>query len=93
MTDSGNDSSSPDEDAKPRLPGWVRGGVISVAGVLIGAAALALFCIALGVNLRDEGWSEGQSVDRLMLIVSLVGFGIATLLFWIGFILATHAKD
>lgn len=70
----------------------LRGIVIGATGALIGAISLGLFCYALGVNLRDEGWAEDRSVDRTMLVVSLVGFALATLSFWVGLIITTHPR-
>lgn len=80
---------APDERSEPRL--W-RAIAVSGVGVVIGVISLGLFCYALGVNLRDEGWSDDRAVDRRLLTFSLAGFGVATLMFWAGFISISHSK-
>ena len=67
---------------------WFRGAILSVVGVLIGIASLVLFCHALGLNLQDQGWSpDSGSWDSNLgeLLTSFVGFGLSTIIFWIGF--------
>jgi hypothetical protein len=90
------DSQSPETadslSAPPASLWWLRGVLLVVAGMLLGALALGVFCFALGVNLADEGGSNDQQANRPALIVSLVGFAIATLLFWIGFVQTTRAS-
>ena len=76
--------SNPQTNSHP----WLRGAILSVAGGLIGIASLVLFCHALGLNLQDQGWapdSGSWDSNRGELLTSLVGFGISTIIFWIGF--------
>lgn len=95
MTDS-DPTTSPEKEPKSVPPagshGWIRGAAISAAGVLLGMLSLGLFCHSLGVNFSEEGWSETRQINRGAMIASLVGFALATLLFWIGFIQAAHAR-
>lgn len=82
-----------DSETKGR---WQRGAAITSLGVVIGLIAFALFCNALGLNFQDEGWAEGRDqpwqTHRTQLIGSLVGFAIAILLFWLGFIDTTRSR-
>lgn len=74
---------------------WLRGAMISGLGVLIGGIAFVSFCFALGLNFSDQGWPEHQNpwqTNRVALIGTFVGFGIAILLFWLGFFQATRSK-
>ena len=82
-------SSPPDATSRHRL--W-RGITVSGVGVAIGVVSLGLFCYALGVNLRDEGWSDDRAVDRRLVALAMGGFGVATLMFWAGFISVSHSK-
>ncbi len=73
---------------------WLRGAVISGLGVVIGTVAFAVFCYSLGLNFSDEGWADNQpspwQTNRIALIGSLVGFAVAILVFWLGFIQTTR---
>ncbi len=76
-------------------PHWRRGALITGLGVLLGCLALTLFCHAMGLNFSDEGWAENQNAwqeNRAALIGSFVGFGLAILIFWLGFFLTIHSK-
>ena len=67
---------------------WLRGAVVSSIGVVIGVVSLVLFCHALGLNLQDQGWgtsSDAWNTNRGEVIISFVGFGISTIIFWLGF--------
>lgn len=67
---------------------------MSSVGVLIGVASLVLFCHALGLNLRDQGWGAGSdswNTNRDELVTSFIGFGIGTVVFWLGFHRTTKA--
>ena len=75
-----------------RRPPWLRGAVTSAAGVLVGSLALALFCYALGLNFSDEGWPQDQPINRFMLVLSLAGFALAILIFWLGFFQTTYSR-
>ncbi|MAI71247.1 MAG: hypothetical protein CMM01_10070 [Rhodopirellula sp.] len=73
---------------------WLRGAAYSCLGVMIGIASLVLFCHALGLNFRDQGWGSGNdtwNTNRGEVIVSFIGFGIGTVIFWLGFHQTTRA--
>jgi hypothetical protein len=75
---------------------WLSGVLISALGVLIGGMAFALFCFALGLNFSDQGWPENQNpwqTNRVALVGSFAGFGIAILVFWLGLIDATRSTN
>ncbi len=80
---------SPRENSSESNPHpWLRGAVVSSIGVVIGIVSLILFCHALGLNLRDQGWGSGSdswNTNRAEVIVSFIGFGISTVIFWLGF--------
>ena len=62
--------------------------ILTIIGVVIGIVSLVLFCHALGLNLRDQGWGSGSdswNTNRGEVIVSFIGFGIGTVIFWLGF--------
>jgi hypothetical protein len=69
---------------------WLRGVLISSAGVVIGMIAFALFCFSLGLNFQDEGWAADRQIHRPSLVGSLVGLAIAILVFWLGFFQTTR---
>lgn len=74
---------------------WRRGVAVSAIGIAVGMVSLGLFCFSLGLNFRDEGWSDGQPTwekNWAWLLCSLVGFAIAILVFWMGFFQTTHSK-
>ncbi|MDA7915191.1 hypothetical protein N9B98_02870 [bacterium] len=80
--------STPENKTESSPYPWLRGAIYSGIGVVIGIASLVLFCHALGLNLRDQGWgSDTNSWDsnRGELVTSFVGFGISTIIFWLGF--------
>ncbi|MDB4749785.1 hypothetical protein OAF83_02650 [Rubripirellula sp.] len=80
--------STPENQTESPPHPWLRGAVYSGIGVVIGIASLILFCHALGLNLRDQGWgSDTKSWDsnRGELVTSFIGFGISTVIFWLGF--------
>lgn len=75
---------------------WLRGVIISAAGVIIGATALVSFCYSLGLNFQDEGWGDneqGWQTNRPALFGSLVGFALAILVFWLGFFQTTNSRE
>jgi hypothetical protein len=77
-----------DDQPEPTAYPWLRGAVYSGIGVVIGIASLILFCHDLGLNLQDQGWGSDSSswdTNRGELVTSFVGFGIATIIFWLGF--------
>jgi hypothetical protein len=61
---------------------------------VIGTVAFAVFCYSLGLSFSDEGWADNQAsawqTNRVALIGSLVGFSVAILAFWLGFIQTTR---
>lgn len=85
-----------EDESQPARRSWMRGAAITALGVVIGIAAFALFCYAFGLNFEDEGWPKGREqpwqTHRPHLIASFVGFAIAILLFWLGFIDTTRAQ-
>jgi hypothetical protein len=87
---------SSSQDSDPRHS-WYRGAAISALGVLIGTIAFGTFCYAFGLNFSDEGWSDSHDqpwqTHRTQLIGSLIGFTIAILLFWLGFIQTTRSRS
>lgn len=86
---------SPENPPNKNPQPWLRGAAFSSIGVGIGIASLALFCHALGLNLRDEGWgseSDSWNTNRGELISSFIGFGIGTVIFWLGFHQTTKAS-
>ena len=92
MTDDESESPRDSRVAEPAAGRWwLRGVLLASGGIVMGALSLALFCFALGVSFSEEGWSENRAVDGPALVGSLVGFAIATLLFWIGFVQTTRA--
>ena len=67
---------------------WLRGAIFSGVGILIGIVSLMLFCHALDLNLQDQGWAPNSSPwdsNRGELMTSFVGFGVSTIIFWLGF--------
>ncbi len=85
----------PDNENNSESYAWIRGALVSSIGVAIGIASLVLFCHAMGLNLQDEGWSsEGdiQKANRGKLLISFLGFGISTVVFWLGFHQTTKSK-
>lgn len=72
----------------PRL----RTGIWLIAmGTAVFVVALGLFCVALGLDFQNEGWSGSGSVDgesanwsSMQLIVSSIGFTISIVLFFVG---------
>ena len=74
----------------------VQGAVLCGVGVLIGMIALVMCCYSFGVDFRGEGWGEmganSSVLRRQSLILSLVGFGVAIPLFWVGFFRITHPE-
>jgi len=87
MADSENESAA--------IP-WRKGALISGLGVIIGITAFVLFCHSLGLSLRDQGWGESGeswSANRGELVLSFIGFAVATILFWLGFFHVTHSRS
>ena len=87
--------STPESPPEKHPHPWMRGAAVSSIGVVIGIASLVLFCHALGLNLRDEGWgsaSDSWDTNRGEVIVSFIGFGIGTIIFWLGFHQTTRAN-
>ncbi|HBV66024.1 MAG TPA: hypothetical protein DEF45_23735 [Rhodopirellula sp.] len=80
--------SAPENPSENNPPPWLRGAVVSSIGVIIGIVSLVLFCHALGLNLREQGWGSGNdswNTNRSEVIVSFIGFGMSTVIFWLGF--------
>ncbi|MCP4940355.1 MAG: hypothetical protein GY924_00010 [Planctomycetaceae bacterium] len=80
--------STPENPSENNSHPWLRGAAVSGIGVVIGIVSLVLFCHALGLNLRDQGWGSGSdswNTNRGEVIVSFIGFGIGTVIFWLGF--------
>ena len=84
-------SSNP--DPQPKYP-WLRGAVISAAGVVIGTISFAVFCYSLGLNFSDEGWADNRAspwqTNPIGFVGSLAGLSVAILAFWLGFIQTTR---
>ncbi|MCG8649173.1 MAG: hypothetical protein MI861_05035 [Pirellulales bacterium] len=89
MTVDRNDSVDASQ-SHPGKPAWLPAALLSLAGALIGTGSLTLFCVAMGVNLREEGWARGQPVHQPALVISIVGFVMATLMFWLGIVRVTR---
>ena len=52
--------STPENPSENNSHPWLRGAAVSGIGVVIGIVSLVLFCHALGLNLRDQGWGSGS---------------------------------
>lgn len=81
------------DDPQPKSA-WMRGAVITASGVAIGTLSFAAFCYLLGLNFTDEGLSDNQSSpwqdNRIALLITLAGFSISIVAFWIGVIQITR---
>ncbi|TWT71254.1 hypothetical protein [Crateriforma conspicua] len=73
---------------RPLSRRWAVG--LIVFSSLIFTAALVLFCLALGLDLRNEGWS-GPKSDLLqsgrsiaMVVASAVMLAVAIVMFFVG---------
>lgn len=72
----------------PRL----RSGILLIAmGTFVFIAALVFFCVALGLDFQNEGWSgavdaqiETASWNSMPMIVSSIGFTVSIVLFFVG---------
>ena len=87
--------STPEPPAEENSRPWLQGAALSSFGVIIGIASLILFCHALGLNLRDQGWESGSdswNTNRGEVITSFIGFGLGTIIFWLGFHQTTRAR-
>lgn len=78
-------------------PSVIRGAALCGFGILIGLVSLVLCCFAFGADFRSEGWGDlnasSPGLRREYLIASLVGFGAAIPLFWVGFFRITHFES
>jgi hypothetical protein len=87
--------STPEIPSETNPHPWLRGAILSSIGVAIGIASLILFCHALGLNLSDQGWgsagSDSWDTSRGEIVTSFVGFGVGTVIFWLGFHQTTKA--
>ena len=55
----------------------------------MGLVSLMLCCFAFGANLESEGWGDVSAQSaigrQIPFVLSLIGFGVAIPVFWIGF--------
>lgn len=60
-------------------------------GTFVFIAVLGFFCVALGLDFQNEGWSgaveaqaETANWDSVQMIVSSIGFTVSIVLFFLG---------
>ena len=84
-----------DASQEPATIPWRKAILVSGSGIIVGIIAFILFCHALGLSFRDQGWGENETsweTNRVELAFSFLGFAVATVLFWLGFFKATHTR-
>lgn len=70
----------------------LRTGIVLIAmGTLVFVAALAFFCVALGLDFQNEGWSgsaelqpEAVNWNSIPMIISSIGFTFSIIFFFVG---------
>lgn len=74
------------------VPAHVRTGIVCIAAAtIVFVVALALFCVALGLDFQSEGWSsdvadaDGVATwDGATMMISTIGFLVSIVLFFVG---------